>query len=180
LRFRTDLTNVTSSRATWLLAEFGAVVEGEIKRYRGVALRGLDYDDLRAIARIAVLEASLTHDPALSALRTWVRLRVKQRLVECIRSSQQDVELTDDVESLPNGRNPHELLEAMETTMWVRGAIDVLDPRPRTIVVATLAGETLRQIGPTLGISKSRVGQERRKALEIIRQQALEAGLRDE
>ena len=177
MRLRHDLGTISSARAAELLSEFCPVIEGELKRYSGVELQGLGYDDLRSVAQIAVLEASLSFEDGRVLLRTWVGRVVRWRLAETARTAQPDVELTDRPEDFLNGANPYEVMEHIETVMWVRQAVGALGPRRRTIVVSSMGGETLRQIGPTLGISKSRVGQEREKAYETLRTQALEAGL---
>jgi RNA polymerase sigma factor (sigma-70 family) len=162
------------------LQTFGAVIEGELRKYASIELAGLGYDDLRAVAHIAVLEASQSHDEERGRLKTWVRNVIRWRLAETVKAAQPDAELTDEPEKFPNGANPYEVMARIEATMWVRQSIGALGPRRRTIVVASMAGETLRQIGPTLGISKSRVAQERKKAYETLREQALAAGLVDE
>lgn len=172
-----DLSAISSERAAELLKEFGALIEGELRKYGGVHLQGLGYDDLRSVAQLAVLEASLSHDPERGTLRTWARRLVRWRLGDTVKQAQPKEELTDRPEDFLNGRNPYEILAKIEETMWVHQSVGCLDPRRRTIVVATMAGETLRQIGPTLGISKSRVGQERDTAFAWLREQALEAGL---
>ncbi len=176
----TDLSSISDAKARALLREFGSLVEKALKRYSRVELQGLGYDDLRAIAHVAVLEASISHDEERCKLRTWVYRTVCWRLARAVKDAQPDVELTDEPDKFRNGANPLEVLEKLESVMWVRQTIGVLGPRQRTIVVASMSGETLRQMAPTLGISKSRVGQERDKAYETLRERALEAGLDDE
>jgi RNA polymerase sigma factor (sigma-70 family) len=162
------------------LQTFGAVIEGELKKYSGVELAGLGYDDLRAVAHIAVMEASQSHEEERGGLKGWVRKVIRWRLAETVKAAQPDAELTDRPEDFLNGANPYEVMEKLEEIMWVRQSVNALDPRRRTIVVATMGGETTRQIAPTLGIGKTRVGQERQKAYETLRDQALEAGLGSE
>lgn len=138
----------------------------------------LETADLRAVAEIAVLEAKLTYRSARGSLKTWTRRVIRWRLLELV-SQRPEVPL-DEPESVLNGENPEEVLAALERRQWMEGAIGELGPRRRVIIAATVRGETLNETGQTLGISRSRVCQERKTALIQLHERALEDGLADE
>lgn len=63
------------------------MIRAEARRLARVASRTgyLDEDDLVAEASIAVLEAIASHEPWGVEERTWVRTRIRQRLVDALR-----------------------------------------------------------------------------------------------
>ncbi len=69
------------------LHRYERVVQGEAHRLRPVASLGqaLDGDDLCAEGRVAVLEALSTYQGFGIAEVTWVRTRVRQRMIDAIR-----------------------------------------------------------------------------------------------
>jgi len=69
------------------LAKYESLVRGMARRLRPLALagRGLDVEDLEAEGRIAVLEALSTYAGFGVAEKSWVRMRVRQRMIDAIR-----------------------------------------------------------------------------------------------
>jgi RNA polymerase sigma factor for flagellar operon FliA len=79
------------------LARYEAVVRALARRLSPVARFGhaLDEEDLRAEGRVAVLEALRTYAGFGIEERTWVRTRVRQRMIDAIRRL--DVRTRDEV-----------------------------------------------------------------------------------
>jgi RNA polymerase sigma factor for flagellar operon FliA len=79
------------------LARYEAVVRALARRLAPVARFGhaLDEEDLRAEGRVAVLEALRTYAGFGIEERTWVRTRVRQRMIDAIRRL--DVRTRDEV-----------------------------------------------------------------------------------
>lgn len=155
-------------------------IEVEVRRhaYRAAVIPTIDLDDLRSLARIAVLEAVILYHPGRGAqFTTWAQKIIRWRLDEvCERESVHDPLPPDD--QLHNGKTPHELLEELEARMWVETAIGRLPVRQRTIIAAKMGGESHRSIAPTLGIGRSMVSREARAAVCTLRRRALLHGLR--
>jgi RNA polymerase sigma factor for flagellar operon FliA len=93
-RLRLTWTNVEAQEA---LERFEPVVRQTARRLAPVARIGqaLDEDDLCAEGRIAVLEALSTYEGFGIEERTWVRTRVRQRMIDTIRRL--DVRSRDEV-----------------------------------------------------------------------------------
>jgi len=161
-----DLSAISEERAHELLTQFGPAVEAEVRAFTSVGARmGLEVSDLRQFARLAVLDAVLTYN-GRSSLRYWVHKKIRWGLIR-------EVERPEQLEPLPeeplNGENPEELLERLELVGWVRGAVDGLEIRQRTILACRLQGETMREVAASLGISPTRVHQESTRAISSLR-----------
>ncbi len=87
----------TNADAQAALARFESVVRLSARRLAPVARLGqaLDEEDLCAEGRIAVLEALSTYDGFGIDERTWVRTRIRQRMIDAIRKL--DVRSRDEV-----------------------------------------------------------------------------------
>lgn len=133
---------------------------------------GLEPEDLRQMARVAVLEAALSHRGGRAKLKTWVNRTIRWRLTEALQGSERPEEPLDEPSDVVNGQNPEELVERLQIVRWVRRAVDGLDVRQRAIVACRLRGESMREIGMSLGISKTRAHQEVTFALEVLRDAA--------
>ncbi|HEY5657384.1 MAG TPA: sigma-70 family RNA polymerase sigma factor [Myxococcota bacterium] len=165
-----ELGSVGDERARELLQRFAPAVDGAVRAFvAGGARVGLEPDDLRQLARLAVLDAALSHDGRAS-LGHWVRKTIRWRLTEAVLAEERPEEPLEAPERVVNGENPEELVERLHLVSWVRGAVDGLDVRQRTILACRLEGETLRQIAASLGISATRVHQETKRAHQRLRQ----------
>lgn len=79
--------NWTNADARAALEKYEGTVRMMARRLRPVATLGqaLDEEDLRAEGRVAVLEALHTYQGFGIAESTWVRTRIRQRLIDAIR-----------------------------------------------------------------------------------------------
>ncbi len=77
----------TNAAAREALERYEGLVRMLARRLRPVASLGqaLDEEDLRAEGRIAVLEALSTYEGYGIAEQTWVRTRIRQRMIDAIR-----------------------------------------------------------------------------------------------
>lgn len=77
----------TNSDAQEALQKYEGIVRMTARRLRPVASLGqaLDEDDLCAEGRVAVLEALSTYEGFGIEEKTWVRTRVRQRMIDAIR-----------------------------------------------------------------------------------------------
>ncbi|MEM1414186.1 MAG: sigma-70 family RNA polymerase sigma factor [Myxococcota bacterium] len=81
---RLEWTNADAREA---LERYEGIVRMMARRLRPVASLGqaLDEEDLRAEGRVAVLEALSTYQGFGIAEQTWVRTRIRQRMIDAIR-----------------------------------------------------------------------------------------------
>jgi RNA polymerase sigma factor for flagellar operon FliA len=77
----------SNTEAREALARYEGLVRSSARRLRPVASLGqaLDEDDLCAEGRIAVLEALSTYEGFGIEEQTWVRTRIRQRMIDAIR-----------------------------------------------------------------------------------------------
>ncbi|MFW6052041.1 MAG: sigma-70 family RNA polymerase sigma factor [Myxococcota bacterium] len=89
-----DMTTKGANKMCWsdreareALARYEGIVRAMARRLRPVASLGqaLDVDDLCAEGRVAVLEALSTYQGFGIEEHTWVRTRVRQRMIDAIR-----------------------------------------------------------------------------------------------
>lgn len=105
---------MVAARLTWgnveaqtALARYESIVRGVARRLAPAARFGhaLDEEDLCAEGRVAVLEALRTYAGFGIEERTWVRTRVRQRMIDAIRRL--DVRTRDEVrQSAQRAREP--------------------------------------------------------------------------
>ena len=125
-------------------------------------------DDLLQLGRVAILEGYLSCKPELSSEGHWIRRVVYWRLTEAMNGShwlQSEVESLGTDPQILNGANPEE--QFWRATALT--AVGVLGPRHRAIVDGRMRGETMEEIGDTLGLSPQRVHVESKKAFRILR-----------
>lgn len=162
-----NYATLTEREARELLLEYDDDVRGAA---RAAAHRtGVPVDDLLSAGRLAVLEAAVTFDAAKGGrARTWVKRIIRWRVSEQVDGVLRRPTSVTNPAALPNGSNPEDAVGLFQ----LRRAVDRLTPRQQNIVHATFwEGETLREIAATLGISKSRVHTELKRALEILREE---------
>jgi RNA polymerase sigma factor FliA len=84
---RNETMSWSDAEAREALARYEGVVRAMARRLRPVATLGqaLDEDDLCAEGRVAVLEALSTYKGFGIEEHTWVRTRVRQRMIDAIR-----------------------------------------------------------------------------------------------
>jgi RNA polymerase sigma factor FliA len=84
---RNETMSWSDAEAREALARYEGVVRAMARRLRPVATLGqaLDEDDLCAEGRVAVLEALGTYQGFGIEEHTWVRTRVRQRMIDAIR-----------------------------------------------------------------------------------------------
>jgi RNA polymerase sigma factor (sigma-70 family) len=177
---RRDLGEIDAGRAQEVLREVEPVLRGEVRRVAKALLMvaGLGEDDLLALARIAALEAALSHEEGRGTLRAWVRRHVRWRLGEALdRAPDREAPLP---EVLVNGRGPEETAQVRARAVWLQGAVAKLPPRHRTLVAAKLAGESQRTTARTLGISDGYASQQLQQAIRRLHARALAEGWIDE
>jgi RNA polymerase sigma factor for flagellar operon FliA len=87
----------SNAEAQAALTRYEAIVRGIARRLVPVARMGqaLDHEDLCAEGRIAVLEALRTYEGFGIEEKTWVRTRIRQRMIDAIRRL--DVRSRDEV-----------------------------------------------------------------------------------
>jgi RNA polymerase sigma factor (sigma-70 family) len=145
---RVDLGSIDAATARRLLREYSGLVAG--------VARG--DEDLAQVARIAVLEAYVTHRPGRGrTLKSWVHKVVRWRVADAWQ--RRPVEALPLEEELLNGAPPDRLLEQLQGVRLARQYVDSLSPRLQTIYAAMLNGETPSEIAHTLGITPSRLRQ---------------------
>lgn len=102
----------TDADAKEVLARYEAFVQRTALRLRPSALSGqaLDHDDLCAEGRVAVLEALATYEGFGVAEHTWVRTRIRQRMIDAIRrldvKSRKETRLVVQHQQTPLGEEP--------------------------------------------------------------------------
>lgn len=84
---RTARMSWTNAAARAALTQYEGMVRMVARRLRPLAALGqaLDEDDLCAEGRVAVLEALTTYEGFGIEERTWVRTRIRQRMIDAIR-----------------------------------------------------------------------------------------------
>lgn len=77
----------TNTEATAAITRYEGMVRMMARRLRPLAAMGqaLDEDDLCAEGRVAVLEALSTYEGFGIEERTWVRTRIRQRMIDAVR-----------------------------------------------------------------------------------------------
>jgi RNA polymerase sigma factor (sigma-70 family) len=128
-------------------------------------------EELVAIGRIAVIEAHLSYQGARGVpMRSWITQVIRWRMSELgqraavLRSS--EVEL-DESDAITNGHHDPSL--AFFRTRLL-DLIDELSPRHQAVISGRLRGETFEQIADSLGLSRSRVEQDEKAAIQHLRQ----------
>ncbi len=128
-----------------------------------------DHDELQSAGRLAIMEATLTHNPAKGRnINGWVRQVVHWRLSEAAAATFDGGGVKESLGVDPpvlNGANPE---EAFIRATAVR-ALARLSPRHQIIVTGRMRGETYSEIGTTIGVSTSRTQAEGQKAYELLR-----------
>lgn len=198
VRLHRELGSISAARAAEVLSTCATVIDAEV-RNAAPALRymeGFDLDDLRALARIAALEASLTFVEGRCAFTTWASRVIRWRLLETVRSAQRPpeaVELdapcatrSESGVGLGVGHTPDELSvdptieqDRDERVRWLTAALGTLSPRRRAVVAAKLRGESGRELSVALGVCDGRISQEVRVAVDALHAAAVDAGLTD-
>lgn len=149
-------------------------------RYKaGGAQIGLEFEDLQAIARLGVLKACRTFDPAVSKETTWVHNCVFNVVIEAVRSGRARLGATRrngippaihvpiDVKELdgkPLGpwlkdERAELAFESIEFWTEVADWLPFLTKRERAVLIGLTLGLSKAEISQSLGISPSRVFQ---------------------
>lgn len=156
------------------LRQYDLLIRREVRRLAWRCAQSyLEVDDLYTLGQAAALDAVASFEPARGAEGAWVRQRVRWKLQNALRSTSQREMPTEHTARTPNGRNPEEVLTALEDVMWVRTALGVLPPRQRVIIAARISGEVFRETAESLGISRTRVKQEYKAALQRLHDEAV-------
>jgi RNA polymerase sigma factor (sigma-70 family) len=172
---RVDLSQVDRAKAHEALASMTGAIEKEIARYRWVRFRGIDLDDLRVVAQLAVLEAVVTYSGARGRKwSSWAYQLIRWRLSEAVTAEMTHDALLatqpEDCGSEPVAEDPtpeDHVLEA-EGAQRVRRKIAYLTPRAGVALSCKLHGESLVQIGATVGIHYSLVSREIQAAVQTL------------
>jgi RNA polymerase sigma factor (sigma-70 family) len=163
-RQRLNLGSISSADAEQLLTQHMPLVRGVARLYPYA-----DQDELQSAGRLAIMEATLTHDPAKGRnINGWVRQVVHWRLSEAAAATFDGGGIKESLGVDPpvlNGANPE---EAFLRATAVR-ALSRLTPRHQIIVTGRMRGETYSEIGVTIGVSTSRTQAEGQRAYKLLR-----------
>lgn len=160
-----------------LLDAAAGSIKAEVSRVAACCY-GIEVDDLRSIAAMAVLEAHLTYAQGASASpKTWTRRVLRWRLDEAARRSERPETPTADMDAVLNGRSPERAMLTAERMIWLQSAVSTLPPRRAAIVVATLHGEKPGEIAETLGIKSASLQVEKTRTVKCLANMARIAGL---
>lgn len=137
------------------------VAEVAVARLKGP--RGPDADDLLQEARLALCEAALRWDPERAAFATYVWRRARGAALDALRRARRDPAYVPDGAELREPPDPAERED-------LRRALAELPPRRRLVLrLFCEEGWGLERAARLLGVSKARVCQIRREALEALR-----------
>jgi RNA polymerase sigma factor (sigma-70 family) len=130
--------------------------------------RAVEEEDAAQVARLAIFKALSTWKPERAKFSTWVHQCINNALRELLdvaRRKPEHVEMAEWMEpSAP--MMPLDSIEARD----LRAAIDRLPEREALVIKQYFFEQrTLEEIGQQLGISQSRVGQLRDRALELLK-----------
>jgi len=179
-----------STYATWWII---AAIQDHILRYSSIVRfattpmhRSLFFK-LRRIrgSRVVKPDGTLSYDDRVSiASEFGVPLSEVERIDSHLASSDRSLnvpigrdELEEAQDFLPDeGPTPEDLVAADQDdtarSQWLHAALDRLSPRERQIIVSRFLEDersTLAEIGATFGVSKERIRQIERKALDKLR-----------
>lgn len=168
------------------------------------AFHPLGPDELLSIAETAVLEAHVTYEPGDTSKETkpgarfayWVGQHVFWRLGEVVArvraaepgvdarahtiAQPEDVGVQRPRDAVPaaklNGHEAQASCYRSELLTWLKTAIGRLPVRQRIIIASRLRGESQTDLAEQLGLSRGRISQEYRAALEALRTDALSRG----
>lgn len=126
----------TNAEAQAALTRYENVVRGLARRLAPVARMGqaLDMEDLCAEGRIAVLEALRTYEGFGIEEKTWVRTRVRQRMIDAIRRldvrSREEVKFTTQQSMMPANSNGTEVPDGAKRRSIVPRRLVSFDSAP--------------------------------------------------
>lgn len=129
----------------------------------------LEGEELRAIGRVAVMEAWVTHNPKRIPLRAWITQVIRWRIIasadgELSRIDRVTFELVPD--RTTNGRHDPERLFMLDQVIEL---LVYLPPRQAMIIDARLRRETFDEVAVSLNLSKSTCHAEYLNALAELR-----------
>jgi RNA polymerase sigma factor (sigma-70 family) len=172
---RVDLQGVSNAQARRALANMAGAVEKELKKVAWVRLRGIDLDDLRAIAQLAVLESVVTYNESRGRKwSSWAYQLIRWRLQEAVR-----LELEREAQEVPMSSSPGFALDAAspspeatylarEERAQVEKHLAQLPPRAGMALACKLQGESLAEIGASVGVHYSLVCREIQDAVRTV------------
>jgi RNA polymerase sigma factor (sigma-70 family) len=167
---------IPPAKARELLATYAQVVRVVISSPPSLP-HGLERDDLKTYAEMAVLEAHITHDSANGGEKTWVQHIVRWRVGEAIKRAYRPEVPTDQAHTWVNGAGPEAKFAIREQRMWLESKIGLLSPRESNVIALRLRGERSVDIAATIGVSKGRVAQNAADALRTLHEWACQEGL---
>jgi len=145
-------------------------------------------DDLAQEACIGVMEAARRFDPSRGiAFGTYVGWWIRSKLSGFMRRRRLRLKIDgatsfDDPDGPPEPADPASALRPLDILIadeaaesdadLLQSALAGLSPRERTVLLRRAGGETLREIGTDLGVSKERVRQIETAALARAREAA--------
>lgn len=178
----------SEAAAREVLAEHRETVHWVVRRMRAAGAGvGLEWEDLEAEAQWAVLVAVQRYEPGTATLTSWVRTKVRYRLIDVIRAASIHTrkqaeaalryargEADDDASAMAaarrevsvqfvaladGGPDPEQCAVETERRRWLAQAMCQLKPRVRRALEMRLAGCTQHEIGQALGVTESRACQ---------------------
>lgn len=168
---RVDLASVSNAQAKRALSDMAGAVEKELQKVAWVRLRGVDLDDLRAIAHLAVLEAVVTYNESRGRKwSSWAYQLIRWRLQEAVRvelayETQEVAAVNAPLDAAPS---PEEVYLAREAHTRVGRHLARLPPRAGTALACKLQGESLAEIGASVGVHYSLVCREIQDAVRTV------------
>ncbi len=160
---RKNLT-VDPQIAAQLVARFRPVVRAIMKAlYRQVP----DQAALVSAGDEAIIIAYQSHDPDKANLDTWTRHKIRWYLAEAARQPPiADVAFDPVDPRLLNGADPEEQFWRATATR----AVERLDPRKATIIIARMHDETYEEIADSIGVSAQRTHKVAKQAIRELRE----------
>lgn len=171
---------------TELIHGYRPLVRKMARRFYGLP-SWLDTEDLEAAGLRGILDAATTYDPSQAGFMTHVHPRIRGRihLAYDVLRAQKNHAVTVSLDALDaTERTLADTLEAPTTAegddRWpaVRELVDGLPQRERHVIQARLDGHGPVEVAATMGLSRQRVQDIQRTALDRLRKRAGLAGLR--
>jgi len=160
---RVDMRDIDADRAQKLLDEYGhvaAMIAGDFP--------GLEFDEMEAIGRVAILEGAVTHNETRIPIKAWITQVIRWRIREraAVELGRPEIAMDPPPEARTNGRHDPERTFQLDQVIEL---LPYLPPRQAVIIDGRLRRETFAEIGLTLGISGQWCHQEYHTAITTLR-----------
>jgi RNA polymerase sigma-B factor len=133
------------------------------RKYQG---RGISYEDLQSASELGLFKASRRFDPGRGAFGAYAAIWAKGEITKLFKSSSDPIAFGRPQLSLetPVGPDSDESFTLKDVLADDRTDLPCPDlsnisEREKRVVLGTVAGETLKELGTELGVSQERVSQ---------------------